>query len=203
MELYSFSCLACRRSSNVSTQLSHLPSELRSRSFSGSFTLISRMRNKELFSFLMKNGRWLLQRTLLRYVPWSVTLPEPLTALFEHRSITIPDVAYVVDNGKVKIGFDPSIGISKLEETWVTNGKGAGAQDAHSEESRAAASSHPWDYLFQPPLAFSLPGGHPVLPAYSQPAQLASSRSGLALFYAIFKLSPVQYCKLSRFRQAC
>lgn len=28
---------------------------------------------------------------------------------------------YVIDSGKVKeIGFDPSIGISKLEETWVT-----------------------------------------------------------------------------------
>ncbi|KAF8323715.1 P-loop containing nucleoside triphosphate hydrolase protein [Clavulina sp. PMI_390] len=36
-------------------------------------------------------------------------------------SITIPDVVYVIDSGKVKeIGFDPSIGISKLEEGWVT-----------------------------------------------------------------------------------
>jgi ATP-dependent RNA helicase DHX57 len=36
-------------------------------------------------------------------------------------SITIDDVIYVVDAGKVKeTQFDPEIGLSKLVETWVT-----------------------------------------------------------------------------------
>jgi|ERR1700676_3050984 ATP-dependent RNA helicase DHX57 len=36
-------------------------------------------------------------------------------------SITIDDVIYVVDTGKVKeTQFDPEIGLSKLVETWVT-----------------------------------------------------------------------------------
>lgn len=36
-------------------------------------------------------------------------------------SITIPDVVYVIDAGRVKeISYDMTTGISKLTETWVT-----------------------------------------------------------------------------------
>lgn len=36
-------------------------------------------------------------------------------------SITIDDVVFVIDGGKVKeIGYDPDTGLSKLEETMVT-----------------------------------------------------------------------------------
>lgn len=51
----------------------------------------------------------------------SVAYVEGHSQLLFQTSITIPDVVYVIDSGKVKeVSFDVSAGLSKLTEMWVS-----------------------------------------------------------------------------------
>ena len=75
-----------------------------------------------------RNGRLSLQRTSQRYfsVPLlvyfflsSTSLPPTQT------SITIDDIVYVIDAGKVKeTQYDPESGLTKLVEQWITRAAG-------------------------------------------------------------------------------
>jgi len=70
-----------------------------------------------------RNGKLSLPRTSQRYfvlsVVYSASLPPTQT------SITIDDITYVIDSGKVKeTQYDSESGLTKLVEQWITRAAG-------------------------------------------------------------------------------